>query len=144
MQKFKFRFEPVKRVKEVIEKQIQKEISIIEQEISDCFEDVKQLKEKRTEFINKEKNFISASELQFCRSYVKSLNEKITAIYQKTEELKLLKEKKSEELLQKIKEKKIYQKLEEIHKDIYKEEEKKSEADFINELAVQKYARKSE
>lgn len=140
MQKFIFKFDPLIKLKEAIEKKLHKEISEINDQIINCEEKSKQIILKKAESQNT-KNNISVSELKFRKDYIRSLELQWKNLQMEIEELIKKRETKKNEMVQRMKEKKIFQKLEEIHHESFNDEQKKIESAFINEIAVQKYAR---
>lgn len=142
MSKFNYRFESIKKVKESLEKKAQKEIAEIEvfierqrQEYNKVVEEGKKTKRD----ISHEK--LSASELKFIKAYEEDIKMQLLLIKEKIEQLKLQKDEKMIELIQKTKENKIFGTLRENHLELFRLGEKKFEMDSINEIATQKFIR---
>jgi flagellar export protein FliJ len=142
MNNFKFKFEPVKRVKEALEKKTQKEIAVINQEINKINDEINKIVERKR--INKIMDMvsISAGDLMFNRTYQKQLDNEIEDNLKIINDLYSKINKKTEELVTRAKEKKILTTLEEIHRDLFIQDENKQDIKIINEIAIQKFARK--
>jgi flagellar FliJ protein len=142
MAKFKFKFDSVKKVKEVLEKKAQKELALIDLHI----EQHGQLKLKLLDEINSIRRSvynkkISAAELRFNSQYKSSIHNKIKENDQEIKTLEKQKNEKVEEVIQKIIEKKMLIKLEQNHFEEFTAVENKNELKEFDELAVQKFAR---
>ena len=141
MAKFKFKYDPIKRVKEQLEKKVQKEIA----ELNDRIESNKtkiysienELNLKKLKF----KKGAKVSELQFQKNYETYMQGLIESIKRKINELVKQKNTKLLELLDKTKEKKMFVKLEEKHLEKFNKEENKLEATRIDEVASQSFTR---
>jgi flagellar export protein FliJ len=142
MGKFKFKYDPIKRVKEQLEKKVQKEIA----EFNDLIEKNKNiitgLEEEMMSKKLKFKKETKASELQFQKNYETYMLVLIDNIKIKINELVRQKNKKLLELMEKTKEKKIFIKLEEKHLEDFKKIERKIEANSIDEAASQNFVRR--
>lgn len=141
MGKFVFKFEPIKKIKETQEKQIQKEISLIDLEIQELEEKLEEVRLKilqtRDERAKKQK--MSISELQFNKKFETILEIESVKIQQEITNRLLLRNKKSEELIQKVKEHKIFEKLKDIHQEEYIKENNKNEQISLDEMALNKF-----
>jgi flagellar export protein FliJ len=141
MAKFKFKYDPIKRVKEQLEKKVQKEIA----ELNDRIENNKikisgienEMNLKKLKF----KKGAKASELQFQKNYEIYMTGLIESIKIKISELVKQKNIKLLELIEKTKEKKMFIKLEEKHFEKFNKEENKIEATRIDEVASQSFTR---
>ena len=141
MAKFKYKFEAIKKIKQMMEKKVQKEVAIIELEIerkkTEIKELNKQIKNEKTKILNSKSR--KASELHFYSMYENYLINKIDEI---KAELVLKKEeriKKLKELEEKIKETKIFEKLEEKHLQEFIIEQDKLEQLELDEIAVKEF-----
>lgn len=141
MAKFKFKYDPIKRVKEQLEKKVQKEIAELN-------EGIEQNKIKITGIENeinlkkrKFKNVAKASDLQFQKNYETYMLGLIESIKSKINELVRQKNKKLLELIEKTKEKKMFFRLEEKHLEKFNKEENNLDAKRIDEVASQSFIR---
>jgi flagellar export protein FliJ len=142
MNNFKFKFEPVKKVKEALEKITQKEIAVINQEINDKNDEINNIIERKRKNKLMDIVTISVGDLMFNRAYQNQLDNEIEENLKMIEDLNVKKSKKTEELITRAKEKRIFTTLEEIHKDIFIKEENTEDIKVINEIAIQKFVRK--
>ena len=140
MSKFTFKYDSIKKVKELLEKKVQKEMALIELEIDrNIFECEKLVQEIENTIKIPKSNRIS--ELKAVENYKKTLEKKIEIIQRHIEALKLQKEKKLKELSERSKENKIFQTLEETYLENFKYEENLKDENKINEIATQKFIR---
>ncbi len=141
MSKFKYRFENIKRIKETFEKEVQRQIKLIDKEISRLYEYIEELESEKD---NEKKNifnksFVNSKELHFYSNIEKLIDEKIELANQKIAGLKEEKKKKINELLVKSKERRIFEKLEEHHYEEFKLNENKAEQKEVDEFANKKF-----
>lgn len=146
MSKFKYRFESIKKIKEALEKKVQKEISIIEMEIDSLDQARRQVLEEK---LSSQKNLaqrtnIKASELQFLVEVQNLLDMKAREIQEEIVKFEKKKEVKMVELTQKIKEHKIFETLEERHYEDYLLSQNQIEQKEIDEIATQLFAREAQ
>ena len=141
MAKFKYRFEAIKKIKQRMEKKVQKEVAIIELEIVKKETEIKnlteQIRSEKAKVLNRKS--MKASELHFYSMYENYLINRIDEI---KAELVLKKEernKKVKELEEKIKETKIFEKLEEKHLQEFVIEQDKLEQLELDEIAVKEF-----
>ncbi len=140
MSKFTFKYDSIKKVKELLEKKVQKEMALIELEIDrNIFECEKLVLEIENTIKIPKSNRIS--ELKAVENYKKTLEKKIEIIQKHIEALKQQKEKKLKELAERSKENKIFQTLEETYLENFKYEENLKDEIKINEIATQKFIR---
>jgi flagellar export protein FliJ len=140
MAKFKFKYDSVKKVKNLLEKKVQKEIAFIDLEIErNILEREKLILEIQNNLKNRINNKIS--ELKAVENYNISLEKRIENIQKQTVILKKRKDEKMKELIEKSKENKIFQTLEDNHLEIFKYEENLKDESKINEIATQKFIR---
>ena len=140
MPKFKFKYDSIKKVKDLLEKKVQKEIAQIELEIErNIAEKEKLVVEIENNHKNRKNNKVS--ELKAVENYKIMLEKKVEDIQKQIKVLNKLKEEKVNELIEKSKENKIFQTLEENHFENFKYEENLKDEGKINEIATQKYIR---
>jgi flagellar export protein FliJ len=143
MQKYKFQFESVKRVKEILEKKAQKEVAEIEREIENLKAEYARLEEEKKNFFNSGQSSFKASELQFRNDYRDLMDKKLEALQQHIEEMYIKRDEKMEDLIQKSKEHKIFDTLDDNQKERHILEQNKIESGDIDEIAIGKFIRKS-
>ena len=147
MKKFKYRFEPLLKVKSEREKQKQKEFALMKQKVNCQTQKIKQVDKDFNNSLNKQKqeqiNKISVAEmLVYGRYYVKLKKENITNI----EMLRVLKvelEKKRKSLIESTTEKKKYEKHKENLLIRYKSDSAKAETKDNDEIASNNYSFKN-
>lgn len=143
MKKFVFKFEPIIRIKEVLEKKIMKEISLIEKEIEQSISKEKLLVKKKSDLFDSINcGQIKIYEYKSAKSHIKTIEKEIFNYERKIEELKNRKELKREELIQKKKELKIFETLKENKKEEFLFESNREELKRLNEIAINNYIRK--
>ena len=140
MPKFKFKYDSVKKVKDLLEKKVQKEIAIIDLEIEKNIAEREKLVLEAAENIKNRKNN-KISELKAVENYKKFLEKKIEQIQKQITTLEKQKEEKMNELIEKTKENKIFKTLEEAHLEDFKHEENLKDESKLNEIATQKFIR---
>jgi flagellar protein FliJ len=140
MAKFHFKYDSVKKVKDLQEKKIQKEIALIDIEID---KNILECEKLISEIENNMKNRVGSkiSQLKAVEDYSKVLKRKTEAVQKRINDLEIQKEKKLLELVSKSKENKIFQALEETYFENYKYEENLKDENIINEIATQKFIR---
>jgi flagellar FliJ protein len=140
MAKFNYKFETIKKVKQIVEKKVQKEISVIELEIEKRKVEIKELEAEKIKTLEelRSKKSLKISELQFANNFEKLMDEKIEAIKNEILGLEKTKQKKLEELTQKSKETKMFEKLEEKHLQQFIIEQNKLEQIEIDDIATKK------
>jgi flagellar FliJ protein len=145
MAKFKYKFESVKKIKETIEKKVQKEISIIDleiDEVNNSFRDILAEKEAFRKSIEV-KTCLKASELQFHDDAEYLLDLQLEKLLDELNQLRLKRENKILELAQKTKEHKIFEYLEERHYEEYLMDQNQIEQKEIDEIATKKFAKEA-
>jgi len=144
MSKFVYKFRSIQKVKEVLQKKVQKEIALIDMEIENFKNEYSRVSEEKME---SKRNFnqkdVSIGEIKFRKNYELCLDRKMVVILENIEKLNKKKEIKLLELVQKSKEQKIFDSLEEVYHDNFNKEQNRSELKFIDELATQKYVRQT-
>jgi flagellar FliJ protein len=143
MAKFTFEFENVKRVKEILEKQAQKEVSLIDSQIARQYEERRSVEEARRRLaLNVERNpRQSVFELQRKAELERALDEKERRIERLVAELKRKRQKKLDQLVERSKERKIFETLKERRYEAYLTEERRQEQKDNDDMTAQKYAR---
>lgn len=141
MGKFIYKFEPIKKVKETQEKEIQKEISILDLSIRKLEDELKEIKEKlcksREETNCRHK--MTISEIQFTKKFEQILEIDSIKVINEIAKLNQKKNGKLMELIKKVKEHRIFEKLEDIHKEAFDKENNKLEQIALDEMAINKY-----
>ncbi len=145
MAKFNYKFETVKKIKETLEKKTQKELSLIELEVSKINEEIKNM--FLTKKLNKAKltnnGTVKVNMLHYLQNYELFIDNKIETLQKKVIELLKEKEKKIQELALRSKETKMFEKLREKHYMDYLIEQKKLDQIEIDEIATKKFVRES-
>ena len=147
MKKFKYRFEPLLKVKSEREKQKQKEFALMKQKVNCQTQKIKQVDKDFNNSLNKQRqeqvNKISVAEmLVYGRYYVKLKKENITNI-EMLRALKVELEKKRKSLVGSTTEKKKYEKLKENLLIKYKSDSAKAETKDNDEIASNNYSFKN-
>ncbi|MFH0734141.1 MAG: flagellar export protein FliJ [bacterium] len=143
MGKFNYKFETIKKVKQIVEKKVQKEVAVIEIEIEKRKKKISDLVAEKNETLTayKSKRSLKVSEIQFVNSFEKVIEEQIAAVEQEIRNFEMSRKKKIEELTQKSKETKMFEKLEEKHLLAFTMEENKLEQKEIDDIANKKFSR---
>ncbi len=142
MQKFKYKFDSILKVKDNFKKQAMKEVAKVGKEIEEKIAHKEELISELTECKqNSKKTVMKISELQFIESHIFFLSKKIEFVEGELSRLKLVLKMKQSELLEKTKESKIFHKLKESKLVTHLREEKKEESKILDELAIQKMSR---
>ncbi|GBD91554.1 flagellar FliJ protein [bacterium BMS3Abin04] len=143
MAKFLYKFENIKRIKKTFEKEIQRQLSVLNLEIRKLKEYIEGLLNEKEEEKAKvlSKQYLNSSELHFYSDFEKLINKKIDVARGKIKMLGKEKEDKIIELTQKAKERKIFEKLEEHHLNDFKFKQNKLEQINIDDLASKKYSK---
>ncbi len=140
MAKYKFKFESIVKVKEMLEKKIQVEISGINKEIDDLRFDMKNLLDeyKRVSLQMSEKS-IRVSDFQSIKMYSSQLLKQIEILERKIEECQKRKEEKQKELIERKKEIKAFEIMKESDYENFLVEERKTELKALNEVAIRNF-----
>ena len=142
MNNFKFKFEPVKKVKEALEKKTQKEIAVLNMKIEEINDEINEIDERKRKNKLMDIVTISVADLTLNRAYQEQLDNEIEENLKMIENLNIKKDKKTDELITRAKEKKIFAVLEENHKNNFTRDVNAEEIKTINEVAIQKFIRK--
>ena len=143
MAKFLYKFKSVKKVKEILEKQAQKELAETQAKIDFVFAEIDQVKELKAKYrADREKSGkVKVSDLQFMENFSSSLEDRIKALLQEVENLNKVKEQKIQKLIERAKESKIFQKLEEKYKEEFLIELNRLEQKEMDEIALRKFSK---
>ncbi len=143
MAKFLYRFENIKRIKKTFEKEVQRQLSVLNLKIRKLKDYIEELLLEREEEKAKvlSKQYLSSSELHFYSDFEKLIDKKIDVAKGKIKTLEKEKEEKIIELTQKAKERKILEKLEEHHLNDFKFKQNKLEQINIDDMASKKYSK---
>jgi flagellar FliJ protein len=140
MSKFNYRFTTLLNAKEILEKKIKEEISIINREIDNLKRQLKIIFEERlktqSEMIEQP---LKVSEFRSAKMYDSLLGKQTLFIERKIEMLKMNKEQKQIELIEKKKEVKSFEILRENQLETFLLEERKQELKDLNEIAIRNY-----
>lgn len=143
MEKFKFQFDSIVRVKEIFEKNIMKDISVIEKEIYTTNKKIDELKRNIKSLENEiGAGKISALNYKSSKIYIRQLDGQMESFIKILIDLKSKKEKKFEELRERKKEIQILETLKENKKQEYMIESNREELKQVNEIAISNFVRK--
>ncbi len=141
MAKFNYRFTALLNAKEILEKKIKEEISIINKEIDNLKRQLKIIAEERLK-IQREmiEQPLKVSEFRSAKMYDSHLEKQTLSIKRKIEMLKMNKEQKQIELVEKKKEVRSFEILKENQLEAFLLEERKQELKDLNEIAIRNYS----
>jgi flagellar FliJ protein len=141
MAKFNYRFTALLNAKEILEKKIKEEISIINKEIDNLKWQLKIIAEERLK-IQREmiEQPLKVSEFRSAKMYDSHLDKQTLSIKRKIEMLKMNKEQKQIELVEKKKEVRSFEILKENQLEAFLLEERKQELKDLNEIAIRNYS----
>lgn len=144
MSKFNYRFASLLNAKEIFEKKIKEDISLINREISNLkahleivFEERKKTQHEMTE------RSLKVSEFQCAKMYDSLLAKQIQLTEKKIEQLLMKKEEKQIELIEKKKEVRAFEILKENQLEKFTIDERRKELKDLNEIAIRNYNRNS-
>lgn len=140
MAKYKFKFEPILKVKEILEKRTKEEISRIYLEI-DGLKKQKEIviKERKKILTEMTEHLSKVSDYQSMKMYDSHLEEEIIFIENKIGDCFKRLEKKQKELVERKKEVKAFETLKENDKDNFLVEERRDELKTLNEIAIRNF-----
>ena len=141
MPKFIYKFDTIRKVKESLEKKVQKEVAEIDLSIEKYKKILQKLSDEEKEQSSKFTTNIKIVEIKERQAYLVSLKKKIENVQLQISALYLQREKKIHELIQKSKEHKIFDSLEDVYREQFNEEEKRVEMVQVNETATQRFVR---
>ena len=141
MAKFNYRFASLLNAKEIFEKKIKEDISLINREISNLKAKLEIVAEerKKTQREMTERS-LKVSEFQSAKMYDALLEKQIQMIEKKIEQLKMKKEEKQLELIEKKKEVRAFEILRENQLEDFTIEERRKELIELNEIAIRNYS----
>lgn len=141
MAKFNYRFASILNAKEILEKKIKEEISLINREIDNLKSQLEIVFEERLktqrEMIEQS---LRVSEFQSAKMYDSLLEKQIHLIERKIEQMQLKKEEKQIELIEKKKEVKAFEILKENQLESFLIDERREELKDLNEIAIRNYS----
>ncbi|MBI2419591.1 MAG: flagellar FliJ family protein [Ignavibacteriales bacterium] len=139
--KFTYKFESIKRIKEVLQKKVQKEISEIDMKINLIAAEMEKLELtiKAMQLEVGQKKHVKVAEMQHLSRYEDYLSDKIKSLHIEIKELERQRALKLAELQQKQKEQKIFEVLETKKREEFRTEENHLEQITLDEIANQKY-----
>jgi flagellar protein FliJ len=138
--KYTFRFQSILAVKEMLEKKIQEEISVINQEIKRWNEQLQIIILEKNKIDKKmSEGTAKVSEYQSMKMYGSHLDQQIEQTKREIENCLKLRELKQKELVEKKKEIKAFETIKENDFQNYLIEERKSELKVLNEVALRNY-----
>ena len=121
MSKFVYKFQSIQKVKESLQKKVQKEMALLDLEIEKLENEFNTVSneevESKKKILNKD---VLVGEIKFRKNYELCLDRKKITILEKINKLNKKKEIKRLELIQKSKEHKIFDSLEEIYHENFK------------------------
>ena len=142
MGKFKFKFESLLQVKEILEKRLQEEISAIDREIEEyryqLFIVINERNDIESKMID---HAMKVGEFQSTKMYDSLLEKKVLSIQKTIGNLQRKKEVKKTELIEKRKELKVFETLKENQREAFFIEEGRAEMKELNDIAVRNYSR---
>jgi flagellar export protein FliJ len=141
MAKFKFKYEHVKNAKEQLEKEVKKELAVINNQIDECISKQKSIAEEIELKKLKFKKNAKLHQLQFQKRYEANMAAMIDDLTEKIKLLKAQRQDKLTELIKRSKELKIFHSLKEKHEQKFIEEQNKIDMKGIDEIATQNYLR---
>ncbi|MBU2492268.1 MAG: flagellar FliJ family protein [Bacteroidetes bacterium] len=143
MAKFNYKFASVQRIKNTIEKKVQKELSVIDLEIEKAKIKLSELeaeKKRRKEELKLKKS-VKVAELNFYDNFEKNMIVKINSVEKEILNLETSRRIKQEELVEKSKETKMFEKLEIKHHGEFLKEQDKLEQIELDDIATKKFVR---
>ncbi len=143
MGKFDFRFQSVLNVKEILQKKIEEEISLIAKEKKDLRHQLALLLEERKKVLQKiTGHTMKASEYQSVKMYDSHLEKEMLSIEKKIENCEKRKQQKLKELVERKKEKKAFEIIKENDRENFMIEDGHKELKGLNEIAIRNYREK--
>lgn len=140
MAKYVFKFEPILRIKEVLEKKIKEEISKINLEIDDLKKQKEFVIQERKKLIEKmTEQMLKVSDYQSIKMYENHLEKELVTIENKINDANKRLEIKQKELIEKKKEIKSFEVLKENDKENFMIEDRRSELKTLNEIALRNF-----
>jgi len=146
MGKFNYKYEMIKNVKKILEKQAQKNLAEIDLKIKSAMDKLAELKIERADFIEAkdQPRRTKIFEVQLREDLLIQLDEKISVVENEIFELQKKRKEIFRELEEKTKEKKVFETLEEKHHNEFIKEENKLEQLEIDDIATKRFIRESD
>lgn len=141
MYNFQFKYETIKKTKEILEKKVQKDVALLEKEIIEEHEFKKAISDELTESFSEFTNSAKVLNLKRTIEFQDHLRKKIILSDKKIFALENEKESLLKELIKRSQETKIFNKLEELYFENFKKEEELKEEKIMNEFGIQSFAR---
>lgn len=140
MAKYKFKFESIMKVKVILEKKIQEEISRINKEIDDLRFEMKHLaNEKKRVSLQMTEKSIKVADFQSMKMYNAHLQQQVEILERKIESSLRRREERQKELVEKKKEIKALEIIKENDYQNFLLDERNSELKALNEVALRNY-----
>jgi flagellar FliJ protein len=144
---YKFPLEPVLSHRSFIEENLQKELAMLNKLLSLEKNKLRSYRKAKYEFLSelqkKEKEGITISEIVLYFSFVERLSNDIVKQRDRIFEAEKKVDQKRNELIEAMKNRKILEKLKEKKGEAYRQEVMKKEMRFLNEVAVDRFNRKT-
>jgi flagellar FliJ protein len=146
MGKFNYKYEMIKNVKKILEKQAQKNLAEIDLKIKSAMDKLAGLRIERADFIEAkdQPGRTKIFEVQMREDFLIQLDEKIAAVENEIIELQEKRKEMFRELEEKTKEKKVFETLEEKHLNEFIKDENKLEQLEIDDIATKRFIRESD
>lgn len=148
MKKFKFSLEKVLEIKEIEEKVIQKNLLLVQNQISDTEKKITSIAEKisdeRKKVCSLSLNIIHSVEIMLHYKYIESLNKDTELMQDELKSLRLNEHTLKNQLLDKTREKKALERLKEIKYEEFRKEYNKEQQLFIDDISIQNHRLKQE
>lgn len=140
MSKYKFKFEPILKVKEILEKRTKEEISRIHLEIDELKKQKELLINEREKILKKmTEQTLKVSDYQSMKMYDSHLEEELIFTESKINDCYKRLEKKQNELIERKKEVKAFEILKENDQENFLIEERRTELKTLNEIALRNF-----
>lgn len=141
MSQFLYKFDSIKKTKDILEKKVQKELADIDIQIENLSDEFVKLEKKKENSVKNLQQYKRVSDLKQLDNYRNNLKQQMEVVKKKIDLLTLKRQNKLDELIIKSQESKMFRKLEEVHLEEYNHEENIKEEKIINEVATQKFIR---
>lgn len=145
MKKFRFKLATLLKVREEEEKEAQRALMAVQKELDEIQNAIQQLVEERRGVGGKHpgKSSYYADEMTLYFGYLEQLAQKIAALQDEAMRVENVVEQKKALLREAVKERKVLEKLKERQLEEWKEELRKVEGRFLDEMAVLRHDQKS-
>ncbi len=140
MSNFKFKFQLVKRVKEIFEQKVEEEISRLNKQIAEFKVHLKKVIDERRQLAEAMiKQPSRVADYQSMRFYGIQLEKEILFIQKKIDAVSKKREEKQKELLEKKKEVKAFEILKEHAYETFLIDDRRNELKILNEIAIRNH-----